>query len=383
MIPPRSLIKASLVCALVSTLGCASNTETQSWQAIDIQAFNDSINHARMKYPNGEPTYTIYQTDQITEIGDNLLAGQNRDGGWSKNKDWLRVYSQYEMNILQYGASTLDNRTTWSQIDYLAKVYQQTKQQKYADSAIKGIEYILNEQRESGGWRGHDVEAITYNDNVMTGVLKTLKSVLENRDRYRFVDPDLLARVQQAYDKGLACVLATQVRIDGKLTAWAQQHDHKTLEPIWARSFEPPAISSSESVAVVRFLMTIKNPSSDIKTAITSAVTWLDKVKIENQVLEKIPAPEIHFKYHWSNYDFQVVEQKGAKPMWSRYYDLQTQQPIFCTRKSVITTNYQDVGRERRTGYSWYGYYANKLIEKEYPAWQIKWSSENQASGTL
>ncbi len=369
--------KALLTGAMFLSVGCSyqpvdSQSGEQQWQPISIRAFSDSINHARMKFENKQAPYPIYEVEQITLIADNILAGQNSDGGWSKNKDWLRVYTSDDIKILKRGPSTLDNRTTWSQIDYLASVYQQTKQQKYADSAIRGIEYLLTEQRESGGWRGADVEAVTYNDNVMTGVLNTLQSMLDNRDRYAFVDDELLARVQKAYDKGLACVLATQVVIDGQLTAWAQQYDHESLQPIWARSFEPPALSSSESVAVVRFLMSIKNPSPQVKAAVVAAVEWLDKVKISDIKIEKIPAPEVKFRYHWSNVDYQIVEEKGAKPIWARYYDLQHQDAIFCTRQSKVTRDYQELSRERRTGYSWFGYYADKLLDQEYPAWQQK-----------
>ncbi len=370
MFPRYLLTTALLTSAILFSLGCSTQPTEQQWQAISINAFSDSIHHARMKFENEQTPYPVYRVEQITLIADNLLAGQNADGGWPKNKDWLRIYSDKDIKILKRSPSTFDNRSTWSQIDYLARLHQQTKQQKYADSAIRGIEYLLAQQRESGGWRGYDVDAITYNDGVMTGVLKTLQNILDNRSRYAFVDDELLARVQQSYDKGLACVLATQVVIDGQLTAWAQQYDHDSLKPIWARSFEPPALSSSESVAVVRFLMSIKHPSPQVKTSIVSATTWLEKVKILDTKLEKIPAAATNFAYHWSDFDYQIVTEKGAKPMWARYYDLQHQDAIFCTRQSKITRNYQDLSRERRTGYGWYGYYANKLLEQEFPAWQ-------------
>ncbi|WP_165314142.1 pectate lyase [Vibrio ziniensis] len=361
----------------LTIIGCTS-LPAQNWQTISVSDFADSIHHARMKFEKENPPYELYQQDQITFIADNILAGQLDDGGWSKNKDWLRVYDANEIFLLKQGRSTLDNRTTWSQIEYLAKVHEQTQQKQYADAAIRGIEYLISEQRESGGWRGYDIEAITYNDGVMVGVLQTLKSILDNRTQYSFVDQNLFKRVQSAYNKGVDCVLKTQIIIDGQLTAWAQQYDHKSLKPIWARSFEPPALSSSESVAVTRFLMSIDEPSTEIQNAVVSAVTWLDKVKIPDIKLEKVPAPAINFNYHWSNFDYEVVEEKGAKPIWARYYDLEHQQAIFCTRQSIITSNYKDLSRERRTGYGWYGYYANRLIEKDFPKWEARWHGDQK-----
>ena len=74
----------------------------------------------------------------------------------------------------------------------------------------------------------------------------------------------------------------------------------------------------------------------------------------------------------WSDFDYVEVRDSDAPPVWTRYYDLETENPIFCTRKGKITTNYKDLSRERRTGYSWYGSYPASLLKKEYPAWQRK-----------
>lgn len=43
--------------------------------------------------------------------------------------------------------STLDNRNTFSQIEYLADVYTLTKKQKYRAASEKGLRYLLSTQR--------------------------------------------------------------------------------------------------------------------------------------------------------------------------------------------------------------------------------------------
>jgi len=343
------------------------------WEAVPTGAFADSINHAVMKYEGKKAPYKRYSPEQIIHIAENLLAGQGSDGGWPKNKDWIRIYSAKELSRLR-GRSTLDNRSTWAQIGYLARVRRQTGLERYASAAAKGIRYLLKEQRETGGWRGADVNAITFNDDVMSGVLQTLKAVAEDRDLYPFVDDDLLARSRAAYGKGLECVLKCQIRVGDRLTAWCQQHDHKTLKPVWARSFEPPSIVTSESVGVVRFLMSIEEPPPEVVESIQSAVAWFDRVKIEGLRVDKVKAEPVKFRFHWTDDDRVEVKDPDAPPIWTRFYDLRTEKPIFCTRKRKVTDKYTDLSRERRTGYSWYGYYPAKLLRDDYPEWQRKWA---------
>jgi PelA/Pel-15E family pectate lyase len=361
--------------ALAEEPADVTKAKTNSWKAIDAGAFTDSINHAVMKYEGGKAPYDQYSSEQIVHIAENLLAAQNEDGGWPKNKDWIRVYPASQLSKLR-GRSTFDNRSTWAQIDYLARVHQQTGLKRYATSAIKGIEYILAQQRASGGWRGSDVDAVTLNDDVMAGVLGTLKAVLDDRSLYAFVDDALLARVKSSYEEGLACILNCQIKVGERLTAWCQQHDHTTLEPVWARAFEPPSIVTAESVGMVRFLMSIENPSPQVIEAVQSAVAWFDHVKINGLRVDKIKTEPVKFKYHWTDYDYVEAKDPAAPPIWTRYYDLKTETPIFCTRQRKITSNYTDLSHERRTGYSWYGYWPARLLEKEYPDWQQRWAPD-------
>ena len=217
-----------------------AEAKAKTWKPISIAHFRDSINHARMTYKHRKPPYDVYQPTQIVHIAENLLAWQNADGGWPKNIDWLRAFSRKELRRLPNGKrnakrSSLDNRGTWVQIDYLARVYGQTKMERYADAARRGIRYILKSQRSSGGWRGADVDAITFNDGVTSGVMGTLKTILDDKDLYSFVPDDERAMVQRAYDRGLACILKCPIKFGDRLTAWCQQHSHRTFQPVWGR----------------------------------------------------------------------------------------------------------------------------------------------------
>ncbi|MBN2210801.1 MAG: pectate lyase [Sedimentisphaerales bacterium] len=373
----------------VAAAGAAEPTEVteakaKQWEAISVGPFADSIHHATMSNEKKKVPDPQYTPVQIVHIAENLLAWQNPDGGWPKNKNWLKILSADELAQLpaatgkaSAGHSTFDNSNTWTQIEYLARVHQQTHLKRYADAALKAIEYTLTEHRDSGGWRGSDVDAITFNDGVMAGILRIFKAIIEDRELYPFVDEPLRKQVRKAYDRGLECILKCQIRVNGRLTAWCQQHDHKTFAPVWARTFEPPSIVSAESVGVVRLLMSIDNPSPEIIASIQAAVAWFDHVKIHGIRIENIKAEPIQFNYHWSDTDRVEVKDPQAPPIWTRYYDLKTEKPIFCTRQRKITEKYTDLSRERRTGYSWYGYYPAKLLEKDYPVWQQKWAPQH------
>ena len=78
----------------------------------------------------------------------------------------------------------------------------------------------------------------------MVNILKFLRDVADSDD-FAFVDPDRRATASRAFDRGIACILACQVEVNGKLTAWCAQHDATTLEPANARaSSSPPSAAA-------------------------------------------------------------------------------------------------------------------------------------------
>ena len=48
--------------------------------------------------------------------------------------------------------TTIDNGATHGQIQYLARIHHATRDEKYADAARRGIQYLLDAQYASGGW---------------------------------------------------------------------------------------------------------------------------------------------------------------------------------------------------------------------------------------
>ena len=58
---------------------------------------------------------------------------------------------------------------------------------------------------------------ITYNDNAIVNVLKIFRDVMKNRAPYDgdLVDSGMRQQTAKAFDKGIDCILATQIVVDG------------------------------------------------------------------------------------------------------------------------------------------------------------------------
>jgi len=61
-----------------------------------------------------------------------------------------------------------------------------------------------------------------------------------------------------------------------------------------------------------------------------------------------------------------------APPLWARFYELDTNRPLYLDRDSVFRYNYSEIGYERRSGYSYHGTWAASLLERDYPKWRKK-----------
>jgi PelA/Pel-15E family pectate lyase len=193
---------------------------------------------------------------------------------------------------------------------------------------------------------------------------------VHDQELFAFVDPERRAKCQQAFDKGIDCILKCQIKVDGKLTAWCAQHDEKDFSPKPARAFEPVSISGCETIGIVHALMAVEKPTPQIIAAVDAAYEWLNAVKIPGIKVEDRPqqgAPKGIERY--------VVEDPSAPPMWARFYEIGTNKPIFGDRDGKVYYKLSEISIERRTGYQWLKYWPKNFIEKEYPEWKAKVSA--------
>lgn len=375
-----------LICLTGHSFGQSANQP-----AISMEPFGDSMRHWYGIHDDGniinpKTNQPRYPETEITKIADNMLLYQRNNGGWPKNYDMQAILLPEQIDSLQKTKdqchTTFDNSTTYTHIESLAKVFSLTQIPKYKDACLKGILFVLEAQYSNGGWpqyfpleEGNYSHRITLNDGAMMGIVQMLRRIADNDPAFSWVGNDLRNKVQQAYAKGLECILKMQIVDNGKLTVWCQQHDEITMQPAWARAFEPPSICNGESASVVLFLMSIEKPDQKIIESVQSAVKWFQDSKIDNTRVETVKAPSERSKYRTFSSDRVVVSDSLAPPIWTRYYELGTEKPLFCDRNSKFLYSLAEVSRERRVGYAWYTYAPQEVLNK-YPEWQRKWTPD-------
>jgi PelA/Pel-15E family pectate lyase len=366
----RSIVRAlNLILSVVVFVSVALAQKAANPGALSSTSIN--WNNALKQKPEW------YASDEAVRIADNVLLYQRETGGWPKNIDMAQVLTEQERLALvkqkREVDSTIDNSATYTQLAYLARVFTAKKLERYRDAFLKGFDYLTKAQYANGGWpqyyplhEGYYTH-ITYNDNAMIGVLRLLRDVVRKKPDYSFVDEDRRLRAARAVEKGIECILKTQVVVEGTRTVWCAQHDEVTLAPAPARKFEPVSLSGYESVGIVKFLMGIEHPNEQVINAIEAAINWFEKTKINGiRLVEKKDASKLH------GFDRVVVRDEAASPLWARFYEIGTNRPIFSGRDSVIKYDVSQIEDERRNGYRWYVDDPEELLSKDYPAWQKK-----------
>jgi len=313
----------------------------------------------RMKMNETKPAF--FKTEEARHIGEQIMLWQRCTGGWPKNIDMVTTMSdEQKKQVLaqkqRTDDSTIDNGATSQQMKFLARLYQQTGDKKVRESFRQGVEFLLSGQYDNGGWpqfwphpQGYQ-EHITFNDDATYNTMEMLRDMVALKEPYqgKLTDKKLRQRMQKAFDKGIECILAAQIRVNGQPTIWCQQHDHITLQPAKARAYELPSYGPQESASLVRLLMQLPHPDERVKQAVHGAMRWFDKYKLTGWRV-------VRRGWRERNPDTRLVADANAGPLWARYYDLEYCEPYVCDRDGVPRKRLDEIGPERRNGYSWYG----------------------------
>jgi PelA/Pel-15E family pectate lyase len=311
-----------------------------------------------------------YSSAEAKAAADSVLQYQSPQGGWPKSTDLAKPPRTPE-DVPPPGrgrANSLDNEATTLPMQFLARMAHATGEEKYIDSFLRGVDYLLAAQYANGGWpqfwplRKGYYSHITYNDGAMIRTMTVLRDVAKGEAPYGFVDAERRQKAASAIDRGIQCILDTQIQQGGKRTGWCAQHDENSLKPTWARAYEPPSLSGGETVGIVRFLMSVEEPSDEIKASITGAVEWLQSVQMKSVREERVRNAD-------GRTERILTAVPDAPPLWARFYELDTNRPLYLDRDSVFRYSYSEIGYERRSGYSYHGTWAASLLEKDYSKW--------------
>lgn len=321
-----------------------------------------------LKKPSG-----WYSSAEARAVADSVIQYQSPQGGWPKSTD-LAAPPRNPDDVPAPGrgrANSLDNDATTVPMQFLARVANATNEAKYRGSFLRGVDYLLAAQYSNGGWpqfwplRDGYYSRVTYNDGAMIRVMSVLRDISEGEPPYGFVDDDIRVKAAAAVERGIECILKTQIKQNGKLTAWCAQYDEKTLEPAWARAYEPPSLSGAESVGITRFLMSIDKPTPKIVAAVEGAVAWFESAVMKGVVL-KIARRDDGRNERWLEVD------PDAAPLWARFYELKTNRPLYLDRDSVFRYDFSEISYERRSGYSYHGTWPERVLKSEYAIWRKK-----------
>lgn len=259
--------------------------------------------------------------DVTTSVADLIVALQNEDGGFQVLPD------NYEMSQKETGlgsmkdVSSVYNGATTSELKYLAKYITANKPEdsKYQDAFVKGIKYLLTTQHDNGGWSMNPGSGSGFNDNIevgnkaMTEVLTLLSdiAILNNQD-YVFARKAMnVDEIKSAVEKGNDFIVKSQISNNNKKSGWATQYD-KSGNVTMGHTYERESVSSYTTKDVIDYLMTIHNPSQDIKDAVESAYSWLKDVKIADKEQEVVKDTSMN-----NGFDVYLVDGSGT---WASNY---------------------------------------------------------------
>jgi PelA/Pel-15E family pectate lyase len=311
--------------------------------------------------------------DAARAAADALATGQLESGGWDYLIDFdpekLRLsYLRSDRGKLtpeqiakRRNTSTFDDNNSQSAVRFLlamvdaAKGSKDPRDERIREALDYGLKKMVEAQFPNGAWpqrwsgqprRGEEFPVVkarypesyprehpkqnyyshyTLNDNTMQDCIATLLDAHHRTGRSEF-----LASAKKGGD---FLILA---QMPEPQPAWAQQYNSQ-MEPAWARAFEPPAITGSESVSVLRTLMALYAETRDEKylKPIPPAIAWFQRSAI-------------------------------GTDKWARYYELHTNKQLFGDRDGKIYYRLQDISEERQHGYSWSGNYGVAAMIAQY-----------------
>ncbi len=273
-----------------------------------------------------EATGDRYYLDAASEAAVAIVHGQLRSGGWTNAIDFNPDSDQTAEYRNGRGRgknnSSLDDGQTQSALSFLIQCDKalEFRDPRVHEAAMVGLDALLAAQYPNGGfpqvwtrpvtthpviaanypdydWRteGRVKEywnAYTLNDNVTGYVAVTLI------DAHRvYSDVRYLESLRKLGDFLLLA------QMPEPQPGWCQQYSFQ-MKPIWARKFEPPAVSGDESQEVIGTLLLISQTLSDAKylEPVPRAMAWLKR--------SLLPSGQL-----------------------ARYYELQSNRPLYMNRR--------------------------------------------------
>jgi hypothetical protein len=280
-----------------------------------------------------------YLLDAAVETGHALVMGQLVSGGWDYRLETdpearlKYAFRRAPTSADGHNVSTLDDKTTQSALSYLMRLDKALnfKNEEIHECVMFGLEALLKAQYPNGAWPQRFKEPpdpakfpvkkasypeswpreypnkkyiayYTFNDGGISDAVEVILDAWEIYSDTRYLNSALKA--------GNFILLA---QMPDPQPAWAQQYD-VDMHPVWARKFEPPAITGGESQGVIRTLIELAKRTK------------------HREFLEPVPRAIAYFR-------------KSLLPdgRLARFYELHTNTPLFFTKDYKLTYDGSDV----------------------------------------
>lgn len=264
-----------------------------------------------------------------------LLQGQYRSGGWNASIEFdsaERAKNAFRTDAplpkkRQRNISSFDDDKTQSALRFLMRLDRALKfeDQRIHEATLFALESALNAQFPNGAWaQVWDGPA----DATQSATLKASYPADWPRKypggdywwHYTFNDHNIsntietLWLAEEIYGGGHYDAVALKAgnfmvlsQMPDPQPAWAQQYNFQ-MQPAWARKFEPPAITGSESQSILKTLMDFYVRTGDKKflEPIPRALDYLQRSELSDGQL-------------------------------ARFYELRTNKPLYLTRTYELT----------------------------------------------
>lgn len=276
-----------------------------------------------------EATGDRYFLDAAREAAEALVYGQLQSGGWTQTIHFARADRLGKYRHGRGGSwnvSSLDDGQTQSALQFLARADQALEFQHAAihEAAEFGFDALLKAQFANGAfpqvWTRpvpqQPVVAARYPDYDwrIEGRLKNYWDYYTLNDGLAGTVAETLITAHQVYgdDKYRAALaklgdFLLLAQLPDPQPAWCQQYNYDMV-PIWARKFEPPAVTGWESQDVMQTLITIAR--------VTNQPKYLDPIPRALDYLRASLLP-----------DGRVA----------RFYEFRTNRPLYMDRNYELT----------------------------------------------
>lgn len=320
-----------------------------------------------------EATNDSYYLEAARAAAYALIKGQMCTGGWDYNIELdpqKRNHYRYRVDVdclsevpdARNNMTNLDNNNTQAVLRMLMHIDRALdfEDKKIHKAVCYALDSLIRAQYPNGAWpqrydKFHDPNKFpvkpanypkswsrswpgyifyshyTFNDDVIVNMIDVM---LEAAMVYR--EPGYGVSAEKV---GGFIILA---QMPDPQPAWAQQYDVR-MHPAWARSCEPPAITSRESLSVMKGLISLYRQTGKVK------------------YLEPIPRALDYLK--------RSAWVRDGKLVMARFYELRTNRPLYITKGTRIYGPRSAGHISKETGLPHHGYevtYSDKNIINHY-----------------